>query len=58
MIECEQRKAQVTEGLEWLCLVLNEQALCFWKQVHNVDSQYMVHCAWDKVYHLDHKARK
>ena len=58
MVEAELRKAQVTDALEGLRLVLGEKSLCFRTEVRNADSQRTTNRAWDNVHKLDAEARR
>ena len=57
-IECELQKGQVTEALDGLRLALGEKSLCFRQEVHNADSQWTMHRAWDNVHTLDAEVQK
>ena len=56
LIETELQKGQIMDALEGLCLALGEKSLCFQTQVHNANSQWTTHHAWDNVHKLDHRA--
>jgi hypothetical protein len=58
MMEAELRKAQVTDALEGLRLVLGEKSLCFRTEVRNASSQRTTNRAWDNVHKLDREAKR
>ena len=57
LIETKLQKGKIMDALEGLCLALGEKLLCFQTQVHNANSQWMTHHAWDNMHKLDHRAQ-